>query len=296
MNEDLRVLPSTTVGPDPFSGVLRVGSTISWGGIFSGAFVAVLTYLGLTALGVAIGGAGLQHVISQESGAGGLSIGAGIWLIVSGIIALFVGGYVAARASGVIPTRSGGMEGLVVAAFFFVLFITGLGAGVGALGSAAGSMVSALGSGAGSVAQSPAVQSAVSQGLGDLQLRSSPGQVAGNLGSMLLRGDTDGATSYIARQAGISRLEAKQRIDQMRSQVVGAAKDAGITAAKATQAAGWSLFIMIVLGSTAALFGGALAARRNIRRPVSEKDRRIALESRREWSPLGGPQEAPRTT
>lgn len=71
---------------------------ISWGAILAGAFVALGVQITLSLLGVAIGLAILDPM--QGGGAGGVSAGTGIWMIISGIIALFCGGLVAGRLSG----------------------------------------------------------------------------------------------------------------------------------------------------------------------------------------------------
>jgi hypothetical protein len=57
----------------------------------------------------------------------------------------------------------------------------------------------------------------------------------------------------------------------------------GETGARSTRIAGWFFFATIVLGSLVALFAGAWAARRNIRHPLSNRDRRLAMAARPEW-------------
>lgn len=278
-----RTFPTTTTGPDPAREVLPVRPSISWGGIFAGAFVALLVYLALSALGMALGAAGLESVIS-EGGVEGLTIGAVIWLVITALISLFVGGYVAARAAGVMPTRSGGVQGLVVSALFFMVLFTGIGAGIGMLSGAAGSLVSTVASGAGSIVQDPRVQSVIGESMAGLNVPN-PQVVARNVATRLLRGDDDGAKAYLARVAGISPAEADRRIGQAKAQVLGAAQTAAKAAAQAVQLAGWSLFVVTVLGSIVALFGGAFGARRNITYPLSERDRRAALDARADWLP-----------
>jgi hypothetical protein len=77
--------------------------------------------------------------------------------------------------------------------------------------------------------------------------------------------------------------QANQRLGEIKGQVMGAVRGVGQTAGNVTQALGWTFFVSIVLGALAALFGGVLGVRRNIRHPLSERDRRVAMEARPEW-------------
>lgn len=272
----------TTQG-DLVARVLPVGPMISWRAILAGGLVGGLVYLALTALGIALGGLGMEQAIEEGGGGGALSLGAGIWMLLSAIVSLFIGGFIAARASGVIPTRIGGIEGLVVAALFFLVLLMGLTAGLGVLGRGASSLLGSAGRGVLDLAQNTQVQSVVEQALGGLDLRSDPAQVARGVAVRLLQGNEDAATTYLAREAGIPPEQADQRLQQIRAQVSDTARTVGQGAARATQVGGWILFVTVLLGGAAALWGGAYGARRNLRRPVSERDRQMALESRTLW-------------
>lgn len=111
---------------------------ISWGAIFAGTLVAISIQLLLTLLGIAIG----AWLIDPEAGADrmqGIGIGAGIWALLSFIIALFVGGCVAGRMAGVGTPVDGMIEGVVVwstvTLLTFMLLTTTIGS---ILGGAAG--------------------------------------------------------------------------------------------------------------------------------------------------------------
>lgn len=285
MRDDIRSDPAglRTAPADLVARVHPLGPSISWRAILAGGLVGGLVYLALTALGIALGGIGLEQAIEEGGGGGALSLGAGIWMLFSAIVSLFIGGFTAARASGVIPTRIGGIEGLVVAALFFLALLAGVTAGLGTLGRGASSLVGSVGRGALDLAQNTQVQSVVEQALGGLDLRSEPSQVARGVAVRLLQGNEEAATNYLAREAGIPPEQADQRLQQVRTQVTDAARTAGQTAARATQVAGWVLFVTILLGGAAALWGGAYGARRNLLRPHSERDRRMAIESRTLW-------------
>jgi len=273
---------SATAELDPVTQVVSPRPLISWRAIFAGALVAILVDMLLSALGIAVGGIGLERVV-QHGGAQGLSIGAGIWFIVSAIIALAFGSYVCARVSGLVPSRVGGIEGLVVSALLFLALLAGLGSGLGGLSRATGSILGSAGSGLYDLAQNEQVQSVIQGAIGELNLRADPGQVAQGVASRLLAGDDQGAANYLAAQAGIDPSEASGRLQQAKTDLENAAKSAGRSVARATQAAGWTLFLTILLGSAAGLVGGAMGARRNIRQPVSESDFRLAAQSRPQW-------------
>ena len=74
--------------------LLPVRSRVSWGAIAAGAVVALAVGLLLSALGTAMG-----LTISGRIDEQGLRTGAGIWAVVSLLIALFVGGCVASRCT-----------------------------------------------------------------------------------------------------------------------------------------------------------------------------------------------------
>jgi hypothetical protein len=249
-------------------------SSISWRAIFAGFFISFMVYLILTALGFAIGGASLRGVVQGQGGGQGLSIGSGIWLVVTALLSLFVGSYLAGRSSGIITSRVGGVQGFVVAALFFAFMISQVGAVVGAVGSGLGTVIGSAGTVASSAANNPQVQGVIQDRLGDLNLKSPPDQVAQGLATRLIRGDTLGARNYLATQAGISRAEADRRINQFKTDVQNKIKDVASTTAKAVSIAGWTLFGVFALGAFFSILGGAAGAKRNLAVPVSAADRR----------------------
>jgi alkylhydroperoxidase family enzyme len=98
------------------SDVLPVRSRISWGAVLAGAFIALTTYLVLSALGLAMGLSLGSHMSSQS-----LAISAGIWTIVSMLIALFAGGCVCSRCTAGENRLEAALGGVVVWGVFFVL-------------------------------------------------------------------------------------------------------------------------------------------------------------------------------
>ncbi len=74
--------------------VLPLRSRVSWGAIFAGAVMAMAVYLVFTLLGGAIG-----LSVSNQTDSETLSTGAGIWAVVTTILALFVGGWVTSQCT-----------------------------------------------------------------------------------------------------------------------------------------------------------------------------------------------------
>jgi len=73
---------------------MAVQSRVSWGAIMAGAVVSLAIYLVMSLLGAAIG----LSVTDVNFATDGLSTGAGIWAVLTTIIALFCGGWVTSQA------------------------------------------------------------------------------------------------------------------------------------------------------------------------------------------------------
>ena len=85
---------------EPFHGSDRPFARISWGAIFAGAIIALATQLVLTLIGTAVGLATLNPETGQNPSGTTLGIGAGVWLVISSLVSLFLGGYIAGRLGG----------------------------------------------------------------------------------------------------------------------------------------------------------------------------------------------------
>ncbi|MBD1587620.1 hypothetical protein [Pseudomonas typographi] len=138
------VYPDTAVGAP----VLK---RISWSAILAGVVLALVVSLLLNVLGTAIGSASIDP-LQEGNPVSGLGTGAGIWVVVSGVISLFVGGWAAGR----LAQREGAFHGLLVWAsvsLITVYLVTSAVTGVvrGGL-NLAGSGLSAVGSGLAQVA------------------------------------------------------------------------------------------------------------------------------------------------
>ena len=117
---------------------------LSWAAIFGGAFVALATMIMLNLLGVAIGAATLEVGVAQP----GLTVGAGIWWVLSFLIALFFGGWVAGRVSDSLDRGEGIIHGVVTWALVIfasaVALTTALGAMLGGAFNVIGTQLAAL--------------------------------------------------------------------------------------------------------------------------------------------------------
>jgi hypothetical protein len=129
---------------------------VSWGAIFAGVFLALASQFLLNLLGVGIGAAVLDPATTDNPAASTFSIVGGIWYVVAGIIAAFIGGYVASRLSGRPSKSTGGFHGVTVWAVTTIVVLYLLTTSVGALVGGAFSGLSSVVGGAGQAATSAA--------------------------------------------------------------------------------------------------------------------------------------------
>src|SRR4051794_39907354 len=78
---------------------------ISWSAILAGVAVVLGMTLLLTLLGAGLGASSVNPTQEQHPFAG-LGTGALIWMVITGIVAFFLGGWVAGYGSGWLTTRS----------------------------------------------------------------------------------------------------------------------------------------------------------------------------------------------
>jgi len=81
---------------------------ISWGAIFAGCFLSLVTYLVLSVLGTAIG-AGAIDPLHDANPLNGFGKGTGIWLGITTILSILVGAFVAGRSA----PGQGGLHGVL---------------------------------------------------------------------------------------------------------------------------------------------------------------------------------------
>jgi hypothetical protein len=131
---------------------------ISWSAVIAGVVLAMIVSLILSLLGTAIGASSIEP-LQDGNPVQGMGTTAGIWVIVSGVISLFVGGWAAGR----LAHREGGLHGLLVWASVSLITVYLVSSAVtGAVRGGlnlAGSGISAIGSGVAQIA--PAVGSKI---------------------------------------------------------------------------------------------------------------------------------------
>jgi hypothetical protein len=267
---------------------------VSWGAILAGVVVALVTQLILNLLGIGIGAAILDPSAgaADNPSATGLSIGAGIWWTVSGILAALAGGYTAGRLAGK-KESTAGWHGLTTWALttlvVFYLLTTAVG---GLLGGAYRTVTSAVGNVAETVGST--AQTAVQAAAPYLSRATDPfssieqavrGATGGNDPAALkdaavtavraaVTGDPqqaqdarERATRAIAQAQNVPveqartqvqqyEQEYRQRADQAKQQAAAAAD----TAAKAVSRGALLSSFALVLGALAGWFGGRLGA------------------------------------
>ena len=134
--------------------VLVKEKLVCWSAISAGVLAALLLGLLFELLGMAIG---FSLFSPSNQVLYPLSIGTALWMILSGIIALYFGGWVAGRFSPSVTTESGALYGLMVSGISILISITIMASAVGTVlsgsFSALSKVVSASSSASGSIAE-----------------------------------------------------------------------------------------------------------------------------------------------
>ncbi len=268
------------------TGVVDHGrSTVSWGSILAGAFVATASSLILIALGAGLGFASVSPWEAEGVSAKAFTVSAAIWLIVTQWISACLGGYIAGR----MRTRWVGTHthevffrdtahGLVAWALATVVLAA-------VIGSSILSMARAAADGASDAVVSQATNvtsAATSYGIDKLfrtPLDASPTNaqttdrrtdVRNILANAVASGgvsanDRDYMSSLIVQQTGVSQDDARRRVDEFIAATKDAeakAKSAADTARKsAAQAAIYMALSMAIgafIASVSAALGGQL--------------------------------------
>lgn len=223
----------------------RPFARVSWGSIFAGAALALATQLVLTLIGAAIGLATLDPGTGDNPSATSFGIGAGIWLVVTSLISLFVGGYIAARLGG---TFNGWIHGLATWATVTIATILLLTTAAGTLiGTASGltNFATANSSRAAQIQLPPAIQRQVDQ----LQAQA--------------RQSADQAATQAERAQAAADQPGEQPVERQ-------AKEVANRAVKGSAAGTGAAALGLILGALAAAFGGKTGQRDFWRYSVEE--------------------------
>lgn len=261
---------------------------ISWGAVFAGVVIALVTQLVLNTIGIGIG----VSTLNPSAGVGGnpsamsLSIGAGLWFLISGVIAAFAGGYAAGRLAGKSNESTGGWHGLTTWALSTLLIIylltstagSLLGGAYNAVTNALGSVGRTVGAAATLQAAAPALSQVDPFNNVEIQIRGAittndPAALrdaaVANMRALLTGDQTqlqpmrDRAAAALARAQNITEEQARTRVQQFEQQYHQAVDQAKLEATRAadsaTQAvARGALFgsLALIVGALAGWFGG----------------------------------------
>ncbi|WP_312487659.1 hypothetical protein [Sphingomonas sp.] len=275
----------------------RLGRRVSWGAIFAGVVIAVAVQLVMGILGTGIGLSMVDPVEGSTPGATGFGIGAGLYWLITTVVALGAGGYAAARVSGVTDRFDALVHGLVVWGVTLILTLYLLTSAVGGiiggafrtLGAVAGAAGSTVGTAAPKVAEVAGVDEGDVRQEAAKYLSDTPNDpaqmtpeqaqkaIAQELPAMA-RGGPEGVRAenrvvgIVAAQRNISREQAQAQVNQAkadfvqtRNEAVQAAKNAADAAAGAASKTSFLLVLALLVGAGAAAFGATSATRRRLR-------------------------------
>lgn len=150
--------PVNNVSPAYDVDVTTPTDRVRWGPIIAGLFAALSTLAVMSVLGLAIG----ASAFNPGDQASNFGIGAGIWGILSALLAFLVGGWTAARTAAVGGRNNGLLNGTMVWVVAIPLLLYALSSGIGALvgttGSVAATAAQVAAPAAGQLADDPAAQ------------------------------------------------------------------------------------------------------------------------------------------
>ena len=282
---------------------------ISWGAVFAGATIALVVQLILNMVGVGIGLSTIDVVAGNTPSGQSLSIGAGIWWVISGIVAAAIGGYIAGRLSGKPSESTTAYHGLIswaISTLVIVYLLSSTASGlIGGTLSTASSAIGGAGKAIGGSVQT-AVQTAapalttVSDPMATIEskVRSASGgqdpaalrDAAATAVRAALSGDpaeqaaaTDKAADALAKAQNIPSDQAKAQVEQYQQQykeTIAKAKEQAKQTADATAktVSRGALFgaLALLLSALAAFFAGGASAVN----PTVTRDSRRSFASR----------------
>lgn len=197
---------------------------VAWGPVIAGVILSLIVYLLMSVLGTAIG-ASLLSPLSQSNSLHGFRFGSGVWVILTTVVAVFVGSYLAGRCAPVL----GWLHGLLSWAVMVLLVAYGM-------TSLVGSAVSTAGNVAATSAQVGATAA---------------NQANGNSGGSLVSSATQQLQAAVASAASAaSSPQAEQD-----------ARQAADTAARGVARASWYSFAALIVGAIIAVVSGGAGFR-----------------------------------
>jgi hypothetical protein len=195
---------------------------LSWGSVIAGVILSSIVYLIMSVLGTAIG-ASMLSPLSQPNPLHGFGFGSGAWVIITTVLAVFVGSYFAGRCAPVL----GWLHGLLSWAVMTLLVVYGM-------SSLLAGAVRTVGSVASTGAQVSATAANQNGAAGDL-VNSAKQQVQAAV-----------ASAASAESGPEAKQDARQTAD---------------TAARAVARASWFSFAALVVGAIIAAVSGSAGFR-----------------------------------
>ncbi len=119
-HQDLDVPYSNPEGAAVSSNTVLI-NRVSWGAIFAGVTVLLITQIILNLVGIGIGAATIDTATGDTPSLTGFSIGAVMWWTITGIFAAFAGGFAASRMAGQPKSSTGAWHGLTTWAFAMLI-------------------------------------------------------------------------------------------------------------------------------------------------------------------------------
>lgn len=234
----------------PAAGVtgLPIHKRVSWGAIFAGVAIALTIQIVLGLLGVAFGASSFDPLQEQNPGKG-IGIGAAIWLVVSSLIAMYIGSWFAGRLSGG-PRLDGRMHGLLTWSVATLLTVYLISTAAGHLMGGAARLLGKAGETTAEAAKSGDLQAQLRQMGIDPDALKARAQAAVPPGTPT----PTGRTQVDPEQAAQGQAD-KARVEQR-------AREAGDTTAKGVAHGAFWSFVLLALSALAASLGGDRGARR----------------------------------
>lgn len=285
---------NTGLAPIDEAYVGKTPTRLSWGAIFAGVVIAVAVQLVLGVLGAGIGLTMVDPVEGTTPGAAGFGIGAGLYWLITTVLALGAGGYAAARVAGVHERFDALIHGLVVWGVTLILTLYLLTSAVGGIIGGAFRTVSAVAGAAGTTVGAAAPAAASVAGIDEQDVRSqaaaylsdapndpalmTPEQAQKEIAKelpALARGGSEGQQAesrivdIVAAQRKIGRPEAQAQVTrakrdfvQTKDETIATAKSATDKAAGAAAGTSFVLVLAMLVGASASGFGATAATRR----------------------------------
>ena len=205
---------------------------ISWAAVFAGLVIGLAIQVTFSFLGLGLGASSVDPLEGDTPGKG-IAIGAGIYLLITGLISTYIGACIASYLSGSARKADGVLHGLLswgAATLVMALLVTS------AVGGVIGGAMGVVGQAASGAAQGTA-------------------QVAANQASTSGRVNVDvDATKQASGGTGAQSGQQQGNSEQK-------AREAGETAARATAGAALWSFVLLALGAAVAAYGGASGRR-----------------------------------